>query len=316
MSNIFRILRYGIQGFRRNIWLSIIAIITMTLTLTTITVFVLGDMVANKQYEEFNKKIDYIIFIKDAAADADVDSFFSQVKAREEVSQSGFYSKEDIRKKFEESFKENEALRGIVTAENNPLPREVDIRFHDPRSIDTFDKFVAQPRFEQIVESTSYKSNRGAIDNYVRTTNVLKVFGLFFTGFFILIAVLVIFNTIRLAIFARREEIEIMRLVGATKGYIRGPFLIEGMLFGVMGALFSAVLFWGLLRQLQLVLQDSLRYGTTNFINDLLSSSMSNITSASGFNDLFMRLLLTQIAAGVLLGTICSYVAARRYLRE
>lgn len=316
MISIWRILIYGIQGFRRNIWLSVIAIITMTLTLTTITVFLLGDLVATRQYQEFNKKIDYIIFLRDSAPDADVDALVQQVAARSEVSSSIFQSKEDIRKKFEARFQSVEALKGIVTSENNPLPREIDVKFKDPRQIDTFDSFIRDPRYEEIIESTSYQNNKSAIDNYVRSTNVLKVFGLFFTGFFVLISLIVILNTIRLAIFSRRDEIEIMRLVGATRSYIRGPFLVEGILFGVLGALLSAVLFWGLLRQLQIVLQDSIRFGTSNFINDLFSSSLGSITNASGFNTVFSQLVGIQLVVGVALGIFCSFVAARRYLRE
>jgi cell division transport system permease protein len=316
MISFIRIIRYGAQGFKRNIWLSVIAIITMTLTLTTVTVFALGDLVASKQYQEFNKKIDYVIFLKDAASDGDVDGFYTQLKLRSEVKASTYYDKTQVLSRFQENVKNIEALKGVVSSDNNPLPREVDVKFNDPKQIDTFDNFVRQTKYVQIVEATSYQTNKGAIDNYLKATNLLRLFGLFFTGFFVLIAFLVILNTIRLAIFSRREEIEVMRLVGATTAYVRGPFLVEGILFGLIGALISAILFWGILHQVQLVLQDSLRTGTTNYLSDIFSSSLGGIISIPGFNSLFGQLLLLQLGAGVLLGTLCSYIAARRYLRE
>jgi len=316
MISLFRILRYGVQGFRRNIWLSVIAIITMTLTLITITIFGLGDLVARNEYQRFNQRIDYSIYLRDEASDADVQSFDAQLKQRYEVADSTYYDKAAVRTKFDERFGKVDGLKDIVTDDNNPLPREIDVRFRDPKDISSFDNFVQQAQYKQIVQTTSYQDNSTEIDTYLHSTNVLRIFGLFFTGFFILIAVLVILNTIRLAIFARREEIEVMRLVGATSGYIRGPFLVEGLLFGLLGALISAIMFWALLHQAQLILQDSLRLGTASYLSDLLSASFGTITSTTGFDSLFLLLLGMQVIIGVLLGVGCSFVAARRYLHE
>lgn len=318
MSTLWRILKYGVQGFRRNIWLSVIAVITMSLTLAMITIFFVGDIVATKQYQELNQKIDYVVFINDSASDADVTLLRDQINDQPEVQSSVYYSKDQVRLKFENEFGQVSAFKGIITPENNPLPREIDVKFFNPQQIDIFDKFVNQARFSQIVENTSYsyQANHISIENYVRTTNMLKIFGLFLTGFFVIIAVLVILNTIRMAIYSRREEIEIMRLVGATHGYIRGPFLIEGIFFGVIGAAITSLMSWILLHQLQKVLADSLKFGTTNFINDLFGSSLNMITKVSGFNSFFSQLAIMQIVVGVLLGVSCSYLAARRYLKE
>ncbi len=316
MIAFLRIFLYGFQGFKRNLWLSVIAIVTMTLTLTTMTIFILGDLVAVKKYQEFNQKIDYLIFIKDEPSEADVASFYAQVQNRPEVASSSLLSKEDVREKFEDRFEQTQALQGIISEDNNPLPREIDVKFSEPTGVDTFDSFVRQGKFQDLVEATSYQSNRGTIDAYLRTTSILRVIGLFFTIFFIVIAVLVILNTIRLAIFARREEIEIMRLVGATATYIRGPFLVEGSLFGVLGALFSSLIFWGILHQLQQVLVTSAAAGTTNFLNELLGSTFEPITTATGFSGVYAQVVVLQILIGLLLGLLCSFIAAHRYLQE
>lgn len=317
LIGIWRIFVYGVQGFRRNIWLSVIAVITMTLTLTTMTIFVLGDSVASKQYEELNKKIDYIVFIKDAASDADVQNFYNQVVNEPEVAKSTLKSKDDARKEFEAKFKDVEEFAGLITADSNPLPRQIEVSFHDPGiQIEGFNKFVTDKKFEGVVERTSYRSNKGTIDNYLHTVNILRILGLFFTIFFTLVAILVILNTIRLAIYSRREEIEIMRLVGGTRGYIRGPFLVEGAFFGLLGALFSAILFWAILRQLEQILANSQNLGTGNGITDTLSASFGQITLPGQFNNLFTQVLVLQVAAGLILGIICSFIAARRYLKE
>ncbi|MEI6478231.1 MAG: permease-like cell division protein FtsX [bacterium] len=316
MNAIFRILLYGVQGFRRNIWLSIIAIITMTLTITTISIFAVGDVVANKKYQEFNDRIDYNVFIKDSASDADVTQLRDQVTARSEVAASTYLSKEDVRARFDTFFKNIESLKGIITSDNNPLPREIDVRFKDPGQIDQFDSFIRQDRYKQVVDKTSYQDNKDLITTYVRLTNFFKVFGLSFTGFFVMIAILVILNTIRLAIYARREEIEVMRLVGATRGFIRGPFLIEGVLFGVLGALISGVLSWAFLLQLRSLLQSSFSSQTSNFVTDLFGTSLGGITNTGGLNVIFLELFALQLGVGLLLGVLCSSMAVRRYLKE
>jgi cell division transport system permease protein len=316
MISIWRILRYGVQGFRRNIWLSAIAIITMVLTIVTITIFALGNIVATKKYQEFNTKIDYNIFINDSASEADVKVLRQGVTDRPEVATSTYFDKESVRKRFDQIFSSEDALKGLFTPDNNPLPREIDVKFKSPSQIDTFDQFVRQKRFEQVIEDTSYRNNKDLITNYIKLTNFLRVFGISFTLFFVFIAILVILNTIRLAIYSRREEVEVMRLVGATRSYIRGPFLIEGILFGAIGSLVAAVLTWVFLRQLQVVLASSLSDNTTNFISDLFSGSFENITTISGFNNLFVQLFVLQLAVGLMLGVMCSYLAVRRYLKE
>jgi cell division transport system permease protein len=318
MISYWRIFLYGIQGFRRNVWLSVIAIITMTLTVVTVSAFGLGNLVAAKQYSQVKSKIDYNIFIEDSAADADVDLLRSAVEARPEVSFATYLDKDAVRKSFDTLLGQGDStdLQGIVTADHNPLPREIDIKFKDANQIDSFNSFVKQDRFTKIIQRTSYQQNKSEITNFLRVVNFLRVFGIFFTVFFLVIAFLVILNTIRLAIYARREEVEVMRLVGATSGYIRGPFLVEGIFFGVVGALVASVLSWIFLRQLDKLLASTYADNSTNFISDLFSGTLSGITQSATFNSLFGYLVAAQLLLGLALGIICSYLAVRRYLKE
>jgi len=313
ISGFGRILAYGVQGFRRNLWLSVIAIITMVLTIVTLTIFAMGDVVITQQYKAFNQKFDYIIFIRNEASDADVALLRQQVANRPEVSTTDYISKDQALVQYNKIFSGEPDLL-IFTKDNNELPREITAKFSDPSKIDAFNSFVSQDRFKQIIQKTSYTRNRGIIDNYLHFTSLIRLFGLAFSVFFIMIAGVIILNTIRLTIFARREEIEIMRLVGATRGFIRGPFLVEGVLFGVIGALLSTLLTWVFMYQLQKVLAFSL--GTDNAITNLFRTSLSSLTTQSGFNALYTQMVLLQLLVGISLGTLCSFIAIRRYLRE
>ena len=313
--SFWRILLYGVRGFRRNIWLSVIAIITMTMTLMTITVFALGDVVATQRYQEFNKKIDYLVFLKDDASDADVSLLQTQIQARPEVKEVNFISKDQAREQFDQQFSDVTEFKGIITADRNPLLREITVKFNDVQQIASFNTYVNQDRFKQLIFFTSYQENQQNIQNYLKITKFLKIISLSFAGFFTLISLLVILNTIRLTIHSRRDEVEIMRLVGASPGFIRGPFVIEGILYGVISALLAVGLTWAALVQIQSMVAQSLGVGTTNLLTDIFGNSLGS----SGSNvilTMLTYLFVLQLAVGLLLGVLCSMIAVRRYLKE
>lgn len=315
MYSFLRILLYGVQGFRRNIWLSVIAIITMTMTLMTITVFALGNVVATQRYEEFNKKIDYLIFLRAEASDIDVSLLQTQLQARSEVKEVTFLSKDEVRVRFEEDLGHFQDLKGIITEQHNPLLRMITVKFNDVNQIASFDEFVQQDRFGQLIFLTSYQENKQSIDNYLQVTNFMKILGLAFAGFFMLISLLVILNTIRLTIHSRRDEIEIMRLVGASRGFIRGPFIVEGVLYGIISALVAAFISWALLSQLQSLISDSFNVGNQNLLTDIFGTTLG-LNRADTILSILSYLFVLQMGVGVLLGTFCSVAAVRRYLKE
>lgn len=314
MNTFWRILLYGTKNFRRNIWLSVIAIITMTMTLLTISVFALGSTIAQQEYQDLNAKIDYLIFLKDSAGDADINNMLEQIEARPEVSSTEFISKEEALKHFEENTKDMPDLKGIVTDQNNPLYREIVVKFHDPKSITEFNKFAIDERFSSIIVTVSYRQNAADIDNYLETTKFLGIIGIAFAAFFIVIAVMVVLNTIKLTIYSKRDEIEVMRLVGASPGFIQGPFWVEGILYGVLSALASALIMWGIMDQLQRLVNQSLADGRSNFFTDTFGTLLSNDQSQLLY--LVNYLFMIQIIVGVLLGVFCSILAVRRYLKE
>ena len=284
----------------------------MTLTIVTVTVFAVANIAATQKYKEFNAKLDYNIFIRDSASDADVKNLQDAVANRPEVTTSPYISKEKALQAFLVNPLLSADAKAAISPDNNPLPREIDVRFNDPNKIAGFNDFVNSERFKSTIESTSYHHNEEGIAGYLKLVNFLRVFGIGFTIFFLLIAVVVILNTIRLTIFSRRDEIEVMRLVGATSSFIRGPFLIEGMLFGLIGALVAALLCWFSLFQVQHLL--GLGVGVTTI--QTLVSGLGYLTDQAQFNRLFGQLFALQLLIGIGLGTICSAIAVRRYLRE
>jgi len=315
MYSFWRILLYGIRGFRRNIWLSVIAIITMTMTLMTFTVFAVGQVVAKQQYQEFNQKIDYLIFLKDEASDSDIANLQTQIEARPEVKQIHFLTKDEEAAQFNQQFSSVDEFKGLITANNNPLLREITVQFNDVGQISNFNNFVNQDRFKQIIYFTSYKENSDSINNYLKITNFLKIISLSFAIFFTIISLLVILNTIRLTIHSRREEVEIMRLVGASPGFIRGPFVVEGVLYGIISAILAILISWAVLVQLQTLVNQSFSVGSTNLLTDIFGNTLG-LNHSNAVSSILTYLFVLQLGVGVLLGTLCSFIAVRRYLKE
>ena len=315
MLSFWRILMYGVSGFRRHIWLSVIAIVTMTMTLMTLSIFALGDVAAVQRKAEFDKKIDYVVFLNDEASDADITLLTEQVQARPEVKSVHFADKDEVRARFDAFTKGSTDLEGIITADRNPLPREIDVKFSDVGKISNFDQFVSQDKFKPLIFQTSYKENQGVIQNYLQTAELIRVIGIAFAAFFILIAVLVVLNVIRLAIYSRRAEVEVMRLVGASPSYIRGPFILEGILYGVISALASAFISWGILSQLQRLLEQSYSINAENFLTDLIGPTLVT-GDPSTLSRLLSYLFLMQLGVGIVLGAVCAVLAVRRYLKE
>ncbi len=314
ITNISRIIIFGIRAFRRNFLLSIVAIITLTATLLTLSLFVLADGMARQQYSESDKKINYIIFLEDSATDQDLEVLTNEIKARPEVKEVMLHDKAEVRERFEKLFSDLPKLSGIITDSSNPLPREIEVTFTTPQSISSFDELAKKEQYKKAIERTSYQDNKSQIDYYLQRTKFVRTLGASFAVFYLLVAVIVVFNTLRLTIHSRRDEVEIMRLVGASPGFIRGPFLIEGMLYGVLSSLLAALVSWPILGQLQALAQQSIAGDQNTFIA-LFGASFAagNAESTVG---LLTYLFVLQITAGLILGVFCSFAAVRRYLKE
>jgi cell division transport system permease protein len=314
MTNILRVLLYGSQGFRRNFWLSIIAIMTMVTTLITISMVVLTSVAAQQQYKELNKKIDYTIFIKDSVSLEDLEIMVAKIERRAEVDTVTLRSKDDARKRFQELFPDNPELTTAITDSNNPLPREVTVTFREPQKVPEFNTFVKDTQKELILE-TSYKDTELSINRYIRGVEFFSRVGIAFALFYLLTAVLVLMNTVRLTIHSRRAEVEVMRLVGGSPAYIRGPFIVEGVLYGIIGALITGLLSWLVLMQIDALVSESFAAGASDAFRDLFGTILGP-NRQGGVGVLLGLLFGVQLAVGILLGGLCAWVGVRRYLRE
>lgn len=305
MVNFFRIIKYGFQNFWRNGLLSVATTLVLTLTLFTVSVFVAITLFANAAVESINSRIDVVVYFNDDITDLDITKIEQEVKALPNVRETTYISKDEALNKWVAKT-EDQSLKNAIAPENNPLPRSLEVRIADPQRTQEVADYFNQDRIKPSVHRVRY--NKEVIDKVVRYTSVFKKIGLGLVVIFIIISIFVVFNTIRLAIYSRRDEIEIMQLVGATPSYIRWPFVVEGTLFGIFAALFASliIIFGGK----YLFSSGIIPAANLNEVLNFLGPEAAKYFSGATYN-----IILYQVIVGILLSVVCSMVAIRRYLK-
>ncbi|MBU2595350.1 permease-like cell division protein FtsX [Patescibacteria group bacterium] len=305
MINLLRIFKYGFQNFWRNGLLSVATTLVLTLTLFTVSVFVAITLFANAAVESINSRIDVVVYFNDETPDSEIARIEGEVKKLSNVRETTYISKDAALDKWV-SKTEDQSLKNAITSENNPLPRSLEIKISDPEKTHEVADYFNQETIKPMVHRVRY--NKEVIDKLVRYTSAFKKIGLGLVVIFIIISIFVVFNTIRLAIYSRRDEIEIMQLVGATPSYIRWPFVVEGTLFGIFAALLASLLiiFGG-----KYLFSSGIIPATS--LNEVLN--FLGPEAAKYFSGASASIILYQVIVGILLSVVCSMVAIRRYLK-
>ncbi|MFR8830121.1 MAG: permease-like cell division protein FtsX [Eggerthella lenta] len=300
MSSFFYFIKESLKGFTRNLSTALGSIVTIFLSLLIIGVFLVGGFVVEKLVSSVESEVSITAYVSDDASDADIQSVENFIEGLDGVASVGFTNKEQALEKFRSSTTSDiiDTLDG-----QNPLPRSIDVELSDPQLVEQVaDAIRGNSTYQQIIgydtPEQSLKYGQQTVDRLVTLTNYVRYIGIALVALLIFIAMVFINNTIRLAILARRKEIAIMRLVGASNGFIRGPFLMEGALHAIIGSLL-AVGCLELLRTLALPkLQSALM-----FLNFDLSLNT------------FLFIYAVLVGAGLLIGLLGSAFAMRRYLK-
>ena len=242
-SNLGYSLREAGSHFTRNWTTSLGAVITIFLSLFIIGLFIIGSAMINSMIGSVQDTVKISAFISDDASDEDVEAFMEKIEGWDNVKNVEFKTKDDALEDFQSSSSDADATISALDGEN-PLPRSYTIEMNEPSQVEEMANKIKQDSdFQQIVdggnvdESVLYGQEEVArlfqFTDYIRLAAVVLVALLTFVAF------IFINNTIRLSITARRREIAIMRLVGASNGFIRGPFVAEGVLQALLGSLLA-----------------------------------------------------------------------------
>ena len=293
-----RILKYGYLSFRRNGWLSTATILVMVLVL-----FVLGGLVfvgafANTVLTAFESKIDVSVYFVASATEENILQIKKEVEALPDVAQVAYVSKDEALAQFRERHKGNALIvDALEELGENPLEASLNIRARDPSRYGDISDFLLQKNYPA-VDKINYFENQAVIDRLGAIVGTVRGSGAILAVFLAFVAILVAFNTVRLSIYTMREEIGIMRLVGATKWFIRGPFLVSGVLYGASSAAITTLVFFPL----------------TWLASPKLAVLVPNFNLFQYFISNFAEFFGIMLVSGILLGTLSSFIAIRRYL--
>lgn len=249
MITVWRIMIAGARNFLRNAWLSTAATAVMTVTLVIILTSLVSTSALNATIKSIVNKVHVSLYLKDSTTKDQAMDLQQKLGSVDNVESVNYVSKADALAIYRQQYKNNPKLLAAVSETDNPLPASLQIRAKDPNHLDPIVNFVkSQPQYDGLVSEYSYSAEKKAtIDRIVHVSNFLKKAGLVASVIFTIISILIIFNTIRLAIYTRRSEIEIMKLVGATNWFIRGPFLFEAALYGIIAAAIAVFLCYSML---------------------------------------------------------------------
>lgn len=302
---LIRIIKTGAQNFIRNATLAIAAIAVMVITLTIVLFSLIANATFGHTIQQITDKIDVSVFLKDTVKPEEKDKLLRDIKTLDNVKEVTYQSKEDVLKEQQKPTADNLDLQLALAQIDNPFPATIHIKPHDPNKLQNIQSYLEQPTIQALQSNkTSYSGDKKtALDNITKSTKFLRQAGLVGVLVFAFVSMLIIFNTIRMAIFNRRDEIQIMRLLGATTVYIRGPFVVETIIYGIV----SAVLSITLINSLFLVSGSA--FAASNF--GLLDIQFAN----NYFKDNFWLILASQLGIGILIGAVSSSVATRRYLK-
>jgi len=303
-TTISRVFKWSMLSFWRNRLLSIAATLVMTLTLLTISIFVILNLIIGTTIEAVQHKIDLVVYFNENVTEQEIDSLKKQVEVLPEIASIDYIDKAQALQKWQ-SRNIKEELKQIATEKDNPLPRSFEIKVKNLDKLESVAAYFDAEDIKPMVRKTSLHENQATIQRLLNMTNFLRKIGLIFSGFFILVSILVIFNTIRLAIYSRRNEVEIMKLVGATNSAIRWPFILEGMMYGFLGTILSVLFLFLGFRFLSPVVNKYLGEVMTEWGGSLMAYFWSHL----------WQIILWQLLVGFAIGAICSVIAIRKHLR-
>lgn len=302
-----RIMRYGTKSFVRNTWLSVAAVAIMTVTLIVLSGTIVATHAMGTAIDMIESQVDMSVYIKQETTNEKIEEILSRLRELETVvsvtATSPDEAKEASIKKIisEKGDSVNQAFIDALYEAPNAIPWTINVKLENLNDTSELENFVDNDSsMEGLLDSKkpSYSTgHRETIDRIASIMDRVKLVGLGAAGVFAIIAILVVFNTIRMAIFNRKEEIYMMHLVGASHWFIIGPFIVEASLYGVIAAAIATLAI----------------YGTVFGIKDSLGSTLEPTVKL--MVDYWYLAVAALIVVGVLMGVISALLASSKYVK-
>jgi cell division transport system permease protein len=296
-----RIFHFGLKNFRRNGWLTTATIAIMVLALIVFLGVILFGVTTSRAASSIQDKIDVSVFFNTNASEDQILNIQQSIEALPEVASVNYTSRDQALTNFKAAHANDQTVsQALAELQSNPLEASLEIKAKNPSQYQQIADYLAAPGIAQYVDTQSYTNNQDIIDRLAKIVRYVEGGGLGIVLVLALIAGLVVFNTIQLAIYSNREEIGVMRVVGASNSLVRGPFVIEGMLCGAIAAV------------LTLIIVAPVLY----FLSPYLDVFIPGLGLFKYFYTHIFQLFFYELLFGVVIGGLSSFVAVKKYLRD
>ena len=305
LMKLKRVVRAGFFNFWRNGTVSLASVLVMTVTLFVIGSIIFSRAVLDASITELRNKVDVNVTFVTTALEKDIIDIKQSLESLPEVSLVTYVSRDDVLERFKERHASDQSiLLALDELGENPLGAVLNIKAKDPAQYASVADFLSSDNALStsgvtIIDNVNYFENKIAIDKLSNIISAADKLGFALTLFLAVMSILIAFNTIRLTIYIAREEIGVMRLVGASSRYIQGPFVVVGVIYGLVASLFVLILFLPI----------------TYWLGDATANFFVGLNVFEYYLRNFVGIFFTIIISGVFIGTVSSFLAVKKYLR-
>lgn len=305
LTKLRRITRSGIFNFWRNTTVSLASVLVMLITLSVIGGISFGKALLDTSLTELRNKIDINVTFVTTANEEDILNIKHSLESLPEVSLVTYVSREEALEDFKERHQSDQAiLAALEELGENPLGAVLNIKAREPSQYASVAEFLdGENALSQagtsIVDRVNYFQNKTAIDRLTKIIDSADRMGFVLTLVLVFISMLIAYNTIRLTIYMAKDEISVMRLVGASTGYIQGPFVVVGVTYGLVAGLLTLILFLPL----------------TYYLGSSTAEFFAGFNLFSYYLRNFFEIAVIILFSGVVIGALSSMFAIRRYLK-
>ena len=305
MTTFRRIIKGGFLNFKRNGIVSWAAVLVVTITLSVITLIIFLQAVLHFSLNQIKDKVDVTIYFTTSAPEDQILTLKSSLEQLPEVASVSYTSADQALQLFRDRHQSDyPTIQALDEIGANPLGGYLNVKAKEVSQYGDIANFMQSDNAlvtgsASIIDKVNYYQNKLVIDRLNTIIGGAQKLGFLVTLILVIISIIITFNTIRLTIFISKEEIGVMRLVGASKMHVRGPFMIEGVIYGTVATLITLLLFW------------PISFWLGSKMTDFFGINMYDYY-LSNFFQIFAIILLS----GILLGVISSFLAVRRYLNK
>lgn len=294
------VIKSGWINFRRNSYLSVAATGVMSLALILFLGLLSLQFLTSQVVSSLENKVDISAYFKTDTPEDQINKMSDDLKARADVVSVSYISRDQALADFKTRHAQDPLIQeSLSQLDDNPLAASLNIKTQNSSQYASIAQFLENSKFRSSIDKINFYENRDVIKRIGNLSNSIKTWGLTATVLLALIAVLVTFNTVRLTIYNQKQEIEIMRLVGASNWHIRGPYLAEGGFYGLFASLAAVVIFYPLIY----------------LVSGKISNFLETVDLMDYFNHGIGQVVLMTAGLGIFLGVASSFIAIRKHLR-